>query len=81
MSIVLKIVLLIAGFALLIKGASIFVDASVNIAKRLKVPNVVIGLTIVAVGTSMPEIVVSVSASISGSNALAVGNVIGSKAY
>ena len=81
MGVLLEIILLIAGFVLLIKGADVFVDASVGIAKRLKIPNVVIGLTIVAMGTSMPEMVVSISAAINGSNAMAVGNAIGSNIF
>jgi len=77
----LEIVLLIAGFILLIKGADIFVSASVGIAKKLKVPNVVIGLTIVAMGTSAPEVVISVTASLQGSNDLAVSNIVGSNIF
>jgi len=72
---------LIAGFILLIKGADVFVDASVNIAKRLKIPNVVIGLTIVAIGTSAPEAVISVSAAIGGSSDMTVGNIVGSNIF
>ncbi|MCL2002576.1 MAG: calcium/sodium antiporter [Oscillospiraceae bacterium] len=78
---VLEIFLLLSGFVLLIKGADVFVDASVHIAKRLKIPAVVIGLTVVAMGTSLPEAVVSVSAALGGSNALAVGNVAGSNIF
>ena len=69
---------LIIGFALLIKGSDIFVDASVNIARKLEIPNVVIGLTIVTLGTGAPEIVISVSAAIGGSSDMAVGNIVGS---
>lgn len=78
---VLSLVMLIAGFALLIKGADVFVDASVNIAKKLNIPSILIGLTIVSLGTSAPEIVISVNASIRGSNELAIGNVIGSNVF
>lgn len=81
MSTVLEVAGLLLGFVLLIKGADVFVDASVNIAKMLRIPNIVIGLTIVAVGTSAPEMVISVSAALSGSNAMAVGNVIGSNLF
>ena len=81
MSVVWNVILLGIGFVLLIKGADIFVDASVGIAKRLKIPSVVIGLTIVAMGTSAPEAVVSVSAAIRGSNALAIGNAVGSNLF
>jgi len=81
MSIVLQIAGLIIGFALLIKGADIFVSASVNIAKFLKISNVVIGLTIVAMGTSAPEVVISVSAALSSSSDLAIANSVGSNLF
>lgn len=69
---------LVAGFVLLIKCADWFVDGSSNLAKVLGVPTLVIGLTIVAFGTSAPEAAVSISASISGQNEIAVGNAVGS---
>ena len=69
---------LIAGFVLLIKCADWFVDGSSNLAKVLGVPTLVIGLTIVAFGTSAPEAAVSISASLSGQNEIAVGNAVGS---
>lgn len=75
------IVLLLLGFVLLIKGADFFVDGSSSIAKKLKVPSLIIGLTIVAMGTSLPELAVSVTASLANSNALAVSNVIGSNLF
>ena len=81
MNLIIMFAGLILGFVLLIKGADIFVDASVNIAKRLKIPNLVIGLTIVAIGTSAPELVISVSAALRGSNDMVVGNIIGSNLY
>ena len=74
-------VFLIAGFALLIKGADLFVDGSSSIAKRFNVPSIIIGLTIVAMGTSLPETAVSVSASLANNNALAVSNAIGSNIF
>lgn len=74
-------VLLLAGFLLLIKGADFFVEGSSSVAKLLRVPTVIIGLTIVAFGTSAPELAVSISASLSGSNDIAVGNVIGSNIF
>ncbi|MCL1884832.1 MAG: calcium/sodium antiporter [Defluviitaleaceae bacterium] len=77
----LQSALLIIGFALLIKGADIFVSASVGIAERLNVSKIIIGLTIVAMGTAAPEIVIAVTASIRGSNALAIGNVVGSNSF
>ncbi|MCL2088172.1 MAG: calcium/sodium antiporter [Oscillospiraceae bacterium] len=81
MRIAVEIVLLIAGFFLMIKGADVFVGASVDIAKRLRIPTVIIGLTIVALGTSAPEAVVSVTAAIGGSSELAIGNVVGSNIF
>ena len=74
-------VLLILGFVLLIKGADFFVDGSSSVAKLLKVPTIVIGLTVVAFGTSMPEMSVSVTAALQGSNDLAVSNVLGSNIF
>ena len=73
--------LLVIGFVLLIKGADFFVDGSSSIAKRLRVPSIIIGLTIVAMGTSLPETAVSVSASLTGNNELAVSNVVGSNIF
>ena len=73
--------LLIAGFILLIKGADFFVDGSSSIAKLLKIPTVIIGLTIVAIGTSAPELSVSITSSLAGKNALSISNVIGSNIF
>ncbi|MCL2047200.1 MAG: calcium/sodium antiporter [Defluviitaleaceae bacterium] len=81
MGIIFQIVGLIIGFVLLIKGADVFVEASVSIAKALRIPSIVVGLTIVAIGTSLPELVVSVSAVVSGSRAMAAGNVVGSNIF
>ena len=77
----LVLVFLVIGFALLIKGADFFVEGSSSVAKRLHVPSIIIGLTIVAMGTSLPETAVSVSASITGNNELAVSNVVGSNIF
>lgn len=74
-------ILLIIGFVLLIKGADFFVDGSSSVAKILKVPTIIIGLTVVAFGTSMPELSVSVTAALRGSNGLAVSNVLGSNIF
>lgn len=71
-------ILLILGFVLLVKCADIFVDGSSNLAKALKVPTLIIGLTIVAFGTSAPEAAVSVTSSLKGQNDMALGNVVGS---
>lgn len=70
--------LFIVGFVLLIKGADLLVDGSSSIAKKYGISNIVIGLTIVAFGTSFPELVVSSLASFEGSNGVAFGNIIGS---
>ncbi len=67
MDIFLNVLLLIAGFIALIKGADLFVDGSSALAKNFNVPGVIIGLTIVAMGTSAPELAVSTSAAIKGS--------------
>ena len=76
-----SVFLLILGFILLIKGADFFVEGSSAVARRLQVPSLIIGMTIVAMGTSLPECAVSVTASLSGNNALAVGNVVGSNMF
>ena len=77
----LMYVWLVVGFVLLIKGADYFVEASSSIARALRVPGIIIGLTIVAFGTSAPELAVSTTASLAGSNEIAVGNVIGSNIF
>lgn len=74
-------VLLLVGFVLLIKGADFFVEGSSDVAKKLKVPSLIIGMTIVAMGTSLPECAVSITASIAGNNQLAVSNVVGSNIF
>lgn len=73
--------LLILGFVLLVKGADFFVEGSSSIAKMFKIPSVVVGLTIVAMGTSAPEAAVSVTASLAGNNDIALSNVIGSNIF
>lgn len=72
---------LAVGFVCLIKGADFFVEGSSSIAKIFKVPSVIIGLTIVAMGTSAPETAVSISAALKGSNEIAVSNVVGSNFF
>lgn len=72
---------LVVGFILLIKGADFFVDGSASVAKKLRVPAVIIGLTIVAMGTSAPEAAVSVTAGLNGDTSLSLGNVIGSNLF
>ena len=76
-----SLVILVIGFVLLIKGADFFVEGSSSVAKRLRVPSIIIGLTIVAMGTSLPECAVSVTASLANNNALAVSNVVGSNIF
>lgn len=75
------LILLVIGFVFLIKGADFFVEGASAVAKKLHVPALVIGMTIVAMGTSLPELSVSVTASMAGSNQLAIGNVIGSNIF
>ena len=72
------IILIAIGFFLLIKGADFLVDGASNIAKKFHIPEIVIGLTIVSIGTSMPELFVSVTSAIEGHSDMAMGNVIGS---
>ena len=75
------LILLVVGFVCLVKGADFFVDGASNVAKRLRIPSLIIGLTIVAMGTSLPETAVSISASIAGTNSLAISNVSGSNIF
>lgn len=74
----LDIVLLCIGFVLLIKGADIFVEGSSKVAVKLHIPEIVIGLTIVAFGTSAPEAAISITSALNGSSDLSIGNIIGS---
>lgn len=78
MDIFIAVLLLIAGFALLIKGADWFVDGAAGIAARFGIPQLVIGLTIVAMGTSAPEAAVSITAAKAGNAGITIGNVLGS---
>jgi len=79
--IVIQVVLLIVGFVFLIKGSDFFVDGASSIASILKIPTIIVGLTIVAFGTSAPEAAVSITSSLTGNNAMAVSNVIGSNLF
>lgn len=76
-----NIIFLLIGFVLLIKGADFFVDGSSSVARLLGIPGFVIGLTVVAMGTSAPEAAVSITAGISGSNEIAISNIIGSNLF
>lgn len=78
MEILLQVLLLVVGFVMLMKGADWFVEGASQIADRLGIPQLVIGLTIVAMGTSLPEAAVSISAAIQGSAEITIGNVVGS---
>ncbi len=75
------IVILLIGFVLLIKGADFFVEGSSAVAKKLRIPTIIVGLTIVAMGTSLPELAVSVTASMANNNEIAVSNVVGSNLF
>ncbi|WP_304775154.1 calcium/sodium antiporter [uncultured Faecalibaculum sp.] len=77
----MQYLLLLAGFVLLIKGADWFVDGAADAAARLRIPSVIVGLTIVSLGTSLPELSVSLTAALQGSNALALSKVIGSNLF
>ena len=74
----LQVLLLAAGFAMLVKGADWFVDGASGLAARFKIPQLVIGLTIVAMGTSAPEAAVSISAALKGNADITIGNIVGS---
>lgn len=78
MAVVFQLVLLAVGFVLLVKGADWFVEGASKLAERFGIPQLVIGLTIVAMGTSLPEAAVSVSAALKGSAEITIGNVVGS---
>lgn len=78
---IINIVILIIGFILLIKGADIFVDGSSSIAKKIGIPSVIVGLTIVSLGTSAPELAVSSISALQGNNGIAIGNVLGSNIF
>ncbi len=81
MDIFINIVLLIVGMVLLVKGADFFVDGASDIAKKLGIPSLIIGLTLVSIGTSLPEASVSINAAITNSSDLSFGNVVGSNIF
>lgn len=78
---ILPYLLLVLGFIFLIKGADLFVDGSSSIAKHMKIPSVIVGLTIVAMGTSAPEASVSITAAIAGNSDISLGNIVGSNIF
>ena len=77
-TVLLQLVIIVAGFVLLIKGADLFVKGASTIAHRFGVPQIIIGLTVVAMGTSAPEAAVSISAALTGNADITIGNVVGS---
>lgn len=81
MNLFLSIILMIVGLILLIKGADVFVDIGTNIGKMFKISEILIGLTIVCIGTSLPELLLSISASINGNADLLLGNILGSNIF
>jgi len=76
--IIVELLLLVLGFAMLVKGADRFVDGTSGVARKLGIPQLVVGLTIVAMGTSAPEAAVSITAALKGNASIAIGNVVGS---
>ena len=78
MEILLQVLLLAVGFVMLVKGADWFVDGAAGIAAKFKIPQIVIGLTIVAMGTSAPEAAVSITAALKGNAGITIGNIVGS---
>ena len=78
MEILIQICLLVVGFALLVKGSDWFVDGAAGIATKMGIPQLVVGLTIVAMGTSAPELAVSISSALKGNASICIGNVVGS---
>ena len=80
-SVLIAFAVLVVGFWLLVKGADYFVDGASAVARRLRIPPLVVGLTIVSMGTSLPELAVSVTAALAGSNEVAISNVTGSNIF
>lgn len=81
LSTILPYILLILGFVFLVRGADLFVDGSSSIAKHLKIPSIIVGLTIVAMGTSAPEASVSITAALAGNSDISLGNIVGSNIF
>ena len=77
----MEYLLLVVGFVLLIKGADIFVDGASKIARKIGIPSIIVGLTIVSIGTSAPELAVSVISAVDGNSGIAIGNVLGSNMF
>ena len=81
MEMILQMVLLALGFLMLVKGADWFVDGASGIAERFGIPQLVVGLTIVAMGTSMPEAAVSVNSALKGNAGITIGNIVGKQYF
>lgn len=81
MDMIWNLILVIAGFVLLVKGADFFVDGAASVATKFGIPQIVVGLTIVAMGTSAPEAAVSIGSALKGSNGISIGNVLGSNIF
>ncbi len=81
MDLIINLILLVVGFVLLIKGADVFVDGASNVAYHFKISTIVVGLTIVAFGTSAPEAAVSITSAFAGTNAISLGNIVGSNIF
>ena len=77
----MDIIFLVIGIFFLVKGADLFVDGASSIASNIKIPTIIVGLTIVAVGTSLPELVTSIVATRKGESGLALGNAVGSNVF
>ena len=77
----LNYILLLVGFVCLIKGADVFVESSSNVARKFNIPSIIIGMTIVAMGTSAPELSVSINSSLAGMNDMSIANVVGSNIF
>ena len=78
MDLLLEIIYVLLGLVLLAKGADFLVDGSSGVARRFEIPEIIIGLTIVSIGTSLPELVISVNAALKGENIISMGNIVGS---
>ena len=78
---ILQILLLCVGFVLLVKGADFFVDGAAGIAGKLGIPQLIVGLTIVAMGTSLPEAAVSITSCLKGNAGITIGNIVGSNIF
>ena len=77
----MNLIFLVLGFVIIIKASDMLVSGSVNLAKFLKIPTLVIGLTVIAIATGVPEIAISISSSLKGSNGLLLGNLLGSNLF